>query len=195
VGSGVWLEEGVNNIMNVNAVNNNETINYTSVQKRNSNMDSFDIGSATNKTNSSSNGKRIGLITIGDNAYIATYADNSTTENPIVKVGNYEVNVNDVNPENATELEMFALLSYMDDTNQTNNKGICSFGKMRAYADLAEQYGICEGIKDKEAIISKKQAWTDIIASIKQIFLKNKDTYSQAIDCDNLLFAMDVNSI
>jgi hypothetical protein len=176
--------------MDINAVNNNEIINYTSVQKKNSDMDSFDIVSATNETNSSSNGKRIGLITIGNNAYIATYADNSTSENPIVKVGNYEVSVNDVNPENATELEMFALLSYMDDTNQTNNKGICSFGKMRAYADLAEQYGICEGIKDKDAISSKKQDWTDIIASIKQIFLKNKDTYSQAIDCDNLLFAM-----
>jgi hypothetical protein len=176
--------------MNVNTINNNETIDYASAQKRNSNMDSFDIGSATKETLSSGNGKRIGLITIGNNVYIATYADNSTSENPIVKVGSYEVSVNDVNPENATELEMFALLSYMDDTNQTNNKGICSFGKMRAYADLAEQNGICEGIKDKEAICSKKQNWTDIISSVKQIFLGNKDTYRQALDCDNLLFAM-----
>jgi hypothetical protein len=61
---------------------------------------------------------------------------------------------------------------------------------MRAYSDLAEQNGICEGIKDKAAIISKKQNWTDIISAIKQIFLANKETYRQAIDCDNLLLAM-----
>lgn len=151
---------------------------------------SFEIGNATKETDSSSDGKRIGLILVGSTVHLATYADSSTQANPIVKVGDYEVSINDVDPTNATELEMFAYLSYMDDTNQTNNKGICSFGKMRAYADIAEMSGICEGIRDENAIYTKKQDWTEIITSIKQSFLQNPQTYKQALDCDNLLFAM-----
>lgn len=152
--------------------------------------DFLSTDSATKEDSSSDNGKRIGLITVGDIVYIASYANNSTPENPIVKIGDYEVSINDVNPEDATGLEMCALLSYLDDTNQTNNKGMSSFGKLRAYADLAERNGICEGINDAASIGSKKQNWTDIISSVKQIFLKNKETYKQAINCDNLLLAM-----
>ena len=41
--------------------------------------------------------------------YIAEYADSSTEKDPVTKVGDYEVRVNDVDPKNATEIEMFAL--------------------------------------------------------------------------------------
>lgn len=151
---------------------------------------SFEIGNATKKTDSSGDGKKIGLILIGQTAYIATYADSSTPDNPIVKIGDYEISVNDVNPKEATEIEMCALMSYMDDTNQTYNKGICSFGKMRSFADLAEQNGICGGIKDEDAIYNKRQNWIDIIKAAKEIFLGNSETYKQALDCDHLLFSM-----
>ncbi len=150
----------------------------------------FEIGNATKETTSSDDGKRIGLMTVDSTVYLATYADSSTRSNPVVKVGDYEININDVDPKNATELEMFAYLSYMDDTNQTNNTGICSFGKMRAYAHIAEMSGICSGILDSNAIYTKKQDWTQIIQSIKQNFLQNPQTYKQALDCDNLLFTM-----
>lgn len=147
-------------------------------------------GSATKITDSSDDGKRIGLLTMGQTVYIATYADSSTPAKPIVKIGDYEISVKDVNPENATEMEMCALLSYLDDTNQTNNKGICSFGKMRAFADFGELGGVCTGIKDADTICNKKQNWVDIIKEMKQMFLGNSQTYSQAVDCDNLLYAM-----
>lgn len=176
--------------MNITGIPNSIIDNSEWMVKNDSSKSSFGIGSATKETDSSSDGKRIGIILVGQTVYMATYADSSTPANPIVKVGDYEISVNDVNPENATEIEMFALLSYMDDTNQTNNKGICSFGKMRAFSDLAEQNGICSGIKDEDAIYNKKQNWVDIIKSVKQIFLGNVETYSQAIDCDNLLYAM-----
>ena len=81
-------------------------------------------GSATSLTNSSCNGKRIGITTVGNNAYLATYADSSTEEDPVVKVGKYEVHVNDVDPTNATRMEMFALMSYLDDKGLSNNNGI-----------------------------------------------------------------------
>ena len=68
------------------------------------------MGSATSRTMSSDKGENIGVMTIGNRGYIAKYADSSTEENPIIKVGDYEVRVNDVDPKNATEIEMFDII-------------------------------------------------------------------------------------
>lgn len=102
---------------------------------------SFEIGNATKKTDSSGDGKKIGLILIGQTAYIATYADSSTPANPIVKIGDYEISVNDVNPKEATEIVIIYCLqcpkskiSYTDgrfdqDYDGENRKGqlmVCS---------------------------------------------------------------------
>jgi len=56
--------------------------------------------------------------------FYAVYADDSTLENPIVEVhifqkeGTeekiYRIGINDINPENATQMEMFALCSHID---------------------------------------------------------------------------------
>ena len=93
---------------------------------------------ATSRTTSSDNGKNIGIMTIGNRGFIAEYADSSTEQDPIIKVGDYEVRVNDVDPKNATEIEMFALTSYMDDKGLTDNTGMKTFNKMRAYSSQAE---------------------------------------------------------
>ena len=61
---------------------------------------------------------------------------------------------------------------------------------MRAFADFGELGGVCTGIKDEDTICNKKQNWVDIIKEMKQMFLGNSQTYSQAVDCDNLLYAM-----
>ena len=54
----------------------------------------------------------------------AMYANNSTEENPIIEVSMYDdnwdvikiyrVRINDIDPHNATQLEMFALCSHLD---------------------------------------------------------------------------------
>ncbi len=52
----------------------------------------------------------------------AKYAENYSEENPVIKVNvtrqgkteEYHININEVNPRNATEIEMFALCSYAD---------------------------------------------------------------------------------
>ena len=80
--------------------------------------------SAIRESDSSDNGRAIGVTAVGNIGYVARYADSSTPENPVIKIGDYEVLVNEVDPHNATQLEMFALLSYLDDTNQTNNTGM-----------------------------------------------------------------------
>ena len=73
----------------------------------------------------------------------AKSADSSTPAEPIIKVGDYEVRVNDVDPNNATELEMFALMSYMEDVGMIEKHGIASYSKMKAYASQSEYDGVC----------------------------------------------------
>ena len=109
---------GVMNMSLLVDTNYNNAISSADYVSRNEKSDHYFgdeyLGHATSRTNSSDKGQRLGIATFGDVGYIAMYADNSTEEDPIVKVGDYEVRIKDVDPNNATRLEMFALLSYMD---------------------------------------------------------------------------------
>lgn len=145
------------------------------------------MGSATQKTTSSNNGKTIGLTTAGNTGLLAKYADSSTPTEPIIKVGDYEVRVNDVDPNNATELEMFALMSYMEDVGMIEKHGMASYSKMKAYASQSEYDGVCSGIYDEQAFWDKKQNWFAIIDNAKQTFSCMTETYSQSVECGKLL--------
>ena len=147
-------------------------------------------GSATTLSNSSSNGKRIGITTVGDRGYIAMYADSSTEEDPVVKVGKYEVHVKDVDPKHATRMEMFALLSYMDDQGLTDNHGMSSYSKMKAYASQAEYNGFVSGIEDEDLAWSEMRDWIAILRNAKETFLNIPETYRQAIDIDRIVFSL-----
>lgn len=60
------------------------------------------VGTAAKETTSSNNGKTIGIMTVGNFGYLAKYADSSTPAEPIIKVGEHEVKINEVDPNNAT---------------------------------------------------------------------------------------------
>ena len=145
------------------------------------------MGSATQQTTSSNNGKTIGVTTAGNTGLLAKYADSSTPAEPIIKVGDYEVRVNDVDPNNATELEMFALMSYMEDVGMIEKHGMASYSKMKAYASQSEYDGVCSGIYDEQAFWDKKQDWFAIIDNAKQTFSGMTETYSQSVECGKLL--------
>ena len=145
------------------------------------------MGKATSRTTSSDKGKNIGVMTIGDRGFIAKYADSSTEEEPIIKVGDYEVRVNDVNPKNATKVEMFALMSYMDDKGLTENTGMKSFNKMMAYSSQAEYNGFCSGIYDTEAAWSKNRDWMSILKNAEETFFDIPETHRQGLDCQKIL--------
>ena len=149
------------------------------------------MGSATQETTSSNNGKTIGVTTAGNTGLLAKYADSSTPAEPIIKVGDYEVRVNDVDPNNATELEMFALMSYMEDVGMIEKHGMASYSKMKAYASQSEYDGVCSGIYDEQAFWDKKQDWFAIIDNAKQTFSGMTETYSQSVECGKLLSYFD----
>lgn len=98
----------------------------------------------------------------------ARYADDSTTENPIIEVRISEefgvptvfrVNINDIDPKNATQLEMFALCSHADAQGiyTSDRNGV-------AYISLIEYAGVggyeADNITD---FVGKKQDWTQIV--------------------------------
>ena len=147
-------------------------------------------GMATSLSESSDKGKRIGITTVGDRGYIAMYADSSTEEDPVVKVGKYEVRINDVDPKNATSLEMFALLSYMDDKGLTDNHGMSSYSKMKAYSSQAEYNGFVNGLEDENLVWSEKRDWISILNNAKETFLNIPETYRQALNIDKMVFSL-----
>ena len=148
------------------------------------------VGNATTRTISSNNGKKIGVMTIGNQGYIAKYADSSTDADPVIKIGDYEVHVNKVDPKNATEIEMFALTSYMDDKGLTDNTGMTSFNKMRAYSKQAEYNGFVNGIADSENAWSMSRNWISILENAKDSYFKMPETYKQGVDCDRLISSL-----
>lgn len=164
---------------------------YRAGYRKNSSNDSVSkfttMGSATQETTSSNNGKTIGVTTAGNAGLLAKYADSSTPAEPIIKVGDYEVRVNEVDPNNATELEMFALMSYMEDVGMIEKHGMASYSKMKAYASQSEYDGVCSGIYDEQAFWDKKQDWFAIIDNAKQTFSGMTETYSQSVECGKLL--------
>ena len=162
--------------MGINGVGVYHAQNYTTqnrsraVGRNVSGTDGEVIGNATSLSESSCNGKKIGITTVGNKGYIAMYADSSTEQDPVVKVGDYEVRVKDVNPNNATKMEMFALMSYMDDIGLTNNQGMKSFNKMTAYSAQAEYNGYCSGISDENAARTVERDWIEILKNAKETF-------------------------
>ncbi len=145
------------------------------------------MDNATTSSESFGNGKPLGLTTVGNQGYIATYADSSTAQDPVIKVGDCEIHVNDVDPRNATKMEMFALLSYMEDKGLIRNRGMKSFNKMTAYASQAEYNGYCNGIYDENAAWTTKRDWTGILENAKGSFMCNPQTYKQGLECENII--------
>ncbi|MBR1909869.1 MAG: hypothetical protein IJ821_04715 [Lachnospiraceae bacterium] len=149
------------------------------------------MGSATSRTTSSDKGENIGVMTIGNIGYIAKYADSSTEEDPIIKVGDYEVRVNDVDPHNATKVEMFALMSYMDDKGLIENTGMKSFGKMTAYGAQAEYNGFCSDLSDPELAWTKNRDWTAILQNAKETFFGIPQAYNQGLNCESIVAGLE----
>lgn len=188
---------GGNKIMSLGMVGTNygAGVNYNkySAAKTKAKSDkTFEMGSATREATGNGDGKNIGVMAIGNQAYLAQYSENSTLANPIVKVGDYEISVNDVDPENATEFEMFALMSHLDKTGQSRNEGMSSFSKMRTYSQQAERNGFCSGIADASEAWNSKRDWTKIIENAKKTYSQSlvPEIYALTKKCVSLLDVM-----
>ena len=177
--------------MGINGVDSYYTQDFTiqNQEKGNGSLTTeFELkGNTATSQENAGNKKPLGLTTVGNQGYVATYADSSTAQDPVITVGDCEIHVNDVDPRNATKMEMFALMSYMEDKGLIQNRGMKSFNKMTAYASQAEYNGYCNGIYDENAAWTTKRDWTGILENAKGSFMCNSQTYKQGLECENII--------
>lgn len=162
------------------------------------------ISSAAELTEDSNDSEVIGLTMIpyGNTnmsyGMRAQYAKESTTNNPVVqvtsnyggKVVSYNVNVNEVNPANASQLEMFALLSYADDQGMTNASTFGSYQQLKVYANNASLNGYCEDLSGYDTFLFKDFDWISIMKNMMDDYFE-AGVYNQYQSCKNLLSFFD----
>lgn len=125
----------------------------------------------------------IGLSSFGtgDNYHLleARYADNSNIDNPIIKVRisdedgsnkEFNININDIDPKNATQLEMFALCSYAEEHGISDSDKNCY--SYKTLTDCAFISGYEES--DIANFAEKKQNWVKIVDESKKYGKNNE---------------------
>lgn len=124
----------------------------------------------------------------------AKYAEDSTPDNPIIKVtvqtnGSEEVhyvNVNNVKVRNASEIEMFALCCYADDTGQGTGGKFGTWQTLNYYRTNASDIGKFKLTKSVDMCLAIKQNWLSMIQQMRKLYIESGH-YKQALDGDSLL--------
>lgn len=167
-----------------------------------------DVSQAAEQVFNDNDGKVIGLAMLPfGNAGMhydirAQYAPESTESDPIVQVTSnyggevvsYKIHINDVNPRNASQLEMFALLSYADDQGLADSGSLGSYQKLMVYAENAKMNGHWEGNASYNAFVNQTHDWQKIIIHMWDDY-SDAGLYSQQLNCMNLNGTMERFSI
>lgn len=171
---------------------------YTAAE--NAEIDEFydNLSSAVEKSETGTRGDVLGLTMLpySDNmsyGMAAFYSEESTSADPIIRVSSnyggerryYNVHVNEVDPRNASQLEMFALSCYQDDQGITDGGTYGSFARMKAYAGNAADEGYSMDLQNPKNVYEKMD-WVEMLEQMAQDYLKNPKTYAQYMDCKKL---------
>lgn len=160
------------------------------------------VSSAAEITQDDNDGKVIGLAMIPYEyngimyGMRAQYAKESTSEQPIVQVTSnyggktvsYNIDINEVDPKNASWVEMFALLSHTDEQGISDGGIYGSFQQMKVYAVNARMNGYGSALSGYEDFLTEKCDWISIIGGIAQDYFE-AGIYDQYQNCKNLLHA------
>ena len=126
------------------------------------------------------------------------YATSSTKENPIVEVSmqiggetiTQEINISEVNPRKATQLEMYAFFYHQDMVTGEKN----TYQKFSSYVGNAVQNGHFEGNQNNEDFTGKEHDWQKVIISMWEDY-SDAGIYSQMQECIKLNETMEKASI
>lgn len=156
------------------------------------------LSSAVEKTEGKGTGEVLGLtmlpysntMSYGMSAF---YSEDSTPADPIIHINSnyggenrsYDVHVNEVDPRNASQLEMFALSCYQDDQGITESGTFGSFSRMKAYAGNDADLGRGMDLQNPENAFAKFD-WVSMLKRMAAEYLQNPQTYSQYLDCGKL---------
>ena len=162
----------------------------------NASMNSMEQTGAVSIAETEDGGEFLGLTMVPEEGQSVTYgmramlSEKSTPDNPIVQVVSnlggkkviYNVEVNKVNPNNATQLEMFALLSYTDKMGITDGGTFGSHQQLEVYGGNASRIGYCGSLSGEDVFLNKRFDWASIMERMVQVY-KDAGIENQAEDC------------
>ena len=124
----------------------------------------------------------------------AEYAEDSTSDSPVIKVtiqtGHSEethyVDVNNVDARNATEIEMFALCCYADDTGKGTGGKFGTWQTLNYYRTNASDTSKFILTNSMVSCMSVRQNWLSMIEQMSKLYIKS-GLYKQSLDGSLLL--------
>lgn len=126
----------------------------------------------------------------------AEYAQASTDENPIITVKirdnnnitqEYNVNIKNINPKNATAIEIFALCSYADNIrNSVGSQDVINY-----YKSTAVENSYFEDTSTLSEYTSLKQDWKKMISDVMKDFT-DLCSFKQVLDGKSILNMFDI---
>lgn len=175
--------------------------NARAIETANSNtaVNAMEPTGAVSISETEDEGEFLGLTMIPEEGQSVTYgmramlSNKSTPDNPIVQVVSnlggekviYNVEVNKVNPHHATQLEMFALLSYTDKMEITDGGTFGSHQQLQVYGENASSIGYCGSLSGGSVFVNEKFDWTAMIEKMIQVYM-DAGIAKQAEDCRTL---------
>ncbi|MDP4094265.1 MAG: hypothetical protein Q8920_12995 [Bacillota bacterium] len=129
----------------------------------------------------------------------AKYASCSTSDNPIIyvetnyggKTVSYNININNIDPSNASRLEMFALCSYADNMGIGDKSTFGTYSTLRTFEEMANHNGYIgtQGeLNGFNQFQSEKLDWVDMSKQVMALLFKCNDLiqYSKGLSIMDL---------
>lgn len=124
----------------------------------------------------------------------AEYAEDYSPDNPVIKVTvqtlqgaeEHFINIKEINPKNASELEMFALCNYADAAGQGTGGTFGSWQTLKYYSDNAVHNGYLKISSTTELFKTLKQDWASMVEAMISDYM-NGGQYRQALDGEKLM--------
>lgn len=164
---------------------------YPNVQKDKDFVGS--LSTAAEKVEKQQDGEIIGFGTIMDQnnsrGWImqAKYAEGSTQENPVIYVETnyggekqaYNIRINDIDPRNASKLELFALSSYADDQGIGSDSTFGTYNTLKSFYDMAVHNNYIETGEESDNIWNQfkneKLNWESACKNVMELLYRCND--------------------
>lgn len=171
-----------------------EYVNNSYIKKHKSENDFTNIiSTASQQTTKQEDGDVLGITMLkepGTNRFWgmkAKYASCSTQDNPVIyvetnyggKTVSYNVNINEVDPNKASRLEMFALCSYADDRGIGDNSTFGTYNTLRSFEEMAKYNKYINSqtqeLNALNQFKNEKLDWINISEKVTDLLYKCKD--------------------
>ncbi len=161
--------------------------------KRSSNDFSENMSAASIKAEKQESGDVLGLTMLkepGANRFWgmkAKYAECSTRDNPVIyvetnyggKTVSYNVSINEIDPNNASQLEIFALCSYADDIGIGDGSTFGTYNTLHSYKEMAVHNGYIDSqMQEPGGIVQFKNVklnWVNMCEKVVDLLYKCND--------------------